>query len=67
MKDEQAFPVPIGSEGVFAIGLTKREYFAAAAMQGLCSWDNNLTARNAVQMADELIAELAKENPDAKR
>jgi hypothetical protein len=55
--------------------LTKREYFAAMAMQGLCSnstiWQRVLTrvksneellfARSAVQYADALIAELNKE------
>ena len=58
-------------------GLTKREYFAAKAMQGLSSIqvgpeflkeirDTNLTlegviAENAVRYADALLAELSKE------
>lgn len=49
-------------------GLTKRELFAAMAMQGLCSvghgWIGNAdmpeVARRAVLMADNLLAELAK-------
>ena len=50
-------------------GLTKREYFAAMAMQGLlsgeyrCATEEQATivARHAVQHADALLAELAKE------
>lgn len=44
-------------------GLTKREYFAAMALQGLCSqaiFVGSHTSR-AVEMADALIAELSKE------
>ena len=46
-------------------GLTKREYFAALALQGLLSKERNLghseaQAREAVTMADELIHELNK-------
>jgi hypothetical protein len=46
-------------------GLTKREYFAAMAMQALISDPNISTtyshyAENAVQAADALIAELNK-------
>ena len=48
-------------------GLTKREYFAAMAMQGLLASDTQLIAPDvtiesiSVQMADALIAELNKE------
>lgn len=51
-------------------GLTKREYFAALAMQGVCageiecnskiSGNPEYTAQFAVQCADALIAELNK-------
>ena len=46
-------------------GLTKREYFAGLAMQGILSADdcNNVTveiARGAVMMADALLAELER-------
>lgn len=50
--------------------LTKREYFAAMAMQGLASWEHNkgrmLCDRTdipweAVQLADALIKQLNKE------
>lgn len=46
-------------------GLTKREYFAAMAMQGLCSTVDDSTtskaiASDSVLMADALIAELSK-------
>ena len=57
--DEQGF-----SE--HATGLTKREYFAGLAMQGLitlkgsdCS-DTDITAVQCVRMADALLAELSK-------
>lgn len=48
-------------------GLTKREYFAAMAMQGIVSFGDNVTsydedvmAKAAVRIADELLAELEK-------
>jgi hypothetical protein len=42
-------------------GLTKREYFAAMAMQGLISNPNtSFETRDAVIIADALIAELNK-------
>ena len=50
-------------------GLTKRELFAAMAMQGLCADTGTagmkldaLTAQS-VELADSLLAELAKEQP----
>jgi hypothetical protein len=55
----------------FREGLTKREYFAAMALQGLCarSADQNIVIngitlpydRAAITIADSLIAELSKE------
>jgi hypothetical protein len=43
-------------------GLTKREYFAAMAIQGTMtsSYTVNMTAEIAVKMADALLAELEK-------
>lgn len=46
-------------------GLTKREQFAMAAMQGLCANNNEYTsfehlANSAVQHADALLAELER-------
>lgn len=45
-------------------GLTKREYFAAAALQGLLAHHNNrayeAVVRDAVVYADDLLQELAK-------
>lgn len=46
------------------MGLTKREYFAAAALTGLCAnaggfgIDSDLATLRAVEMADELIRKL---------
>lgn len=73
MKDDPAFPIedkfvlqgihPIKVEG--GRGLTKREYFAALAMQGTMyetmtdQYIRN-AANNAVRIADALIAELEK-------
>jgi len=54
-------------------GLTKREYFAATALQGLLSQppidsntfnDPELTARDAVECADALIKELNKKHTE---
>jgi hypothetical protein len=42
-------------------GLTKREMFAAMAMQGLLSGGVYSVTERAVYYADELLAELAKE------
>lgn len=48
-------------------GLTKRELFAAMAMQGTLSNDAErfdvCIARDSVRMADFLLAELAKDQP----
>ena len=50
-----------------ALGLTKREHFADSAMQGLCANSGyiseewvELIAREAVRVADALLAELSK-------
>lgn len=72
---DQAFPcyVVIEADGHFAgvargpRGLTKRELFAAMALQGRCTYTDGLRlesagemAASAVRLADALIAELAK-------
>lgn len=66
-KDKQAFAAIAtdGNEIYRQSGLTKREYFAAMAMQGFCSIPNTgLTAegfaKKAIQIADALLAELEK-------
>lgn len=49
-------------------GLTKREYLAAMALQGLLANDSGLItskARDAVKAADALIEELNKTKQDA--
>lgn len=59
------FAFPLSTAGAY--GLTKRELIAAMAMQGICShpdtWGQQLNgiAASACQMADALLAELAKE------
>ena len=64
IANTSAFPSAVGDGG-----LTKREYFAAAAMQGLCansvpgshdSFPGKSLPGIAVLYADELIVELAK-------
>jgi hypothetical protein len=73
--NDMAFPVLDLSQtpnGTHQLGLTKREFFAAMAMQGLLSspvevFDKTFTAASAklaglaVAHADSLLAELAKE------
>lgn len=67
-----AYPVPSNAK---SDGLTKREMFAMAAMQGLCSdvkamFDGavvgesiaDFIARQSVAAADALLAELEKQN-----
>ena len=70
--NEPAFPgeetvtmggIPSGHE--YHYGLTKREYFSAKALQGLLANPNNdgkrsEYAKDAVNQADALLAELAK-------
>lgn len=68
MKNEAAFPSPATELRAAQYGLTKREHFAAMAMQGLCSysgedaskWSCDQIARKSRQMADALIAELGR-------
>lgn len=63
-----AFPPNAGWEHAEAKGLTKREYFAAMAMQGFAAnshesmfrSNNYDLAKFSVQLADALIAELEK-------
>lgn len=63
--NDMAYPLDAG-EGILAGGLTKREYFAAMAMQGMQADNPGLgctpeyIAKYAVRMADALIAELNK-------
>jgi hypothetical protein len=55
-----------GFEGKTSLreGLTKREYFAAMALQGICSntsaWIGQPLAVSAVKMAEDLLEELDK-------
>jgi hypothetical protein len=62
-----AFPRMFGNDAP-QDGLTKREYFAAVAMQGLLAYPNNgesdteTLAKCAVVFADQLIIELNKTN-----
>jgi hypothetical protein len=61
-----AFPRMFGNDAP-QDGLTKREYFAALAMQGLLACPNNVNmaqdiAKGAVIVADQLIIELNKTN-----
>jgi hypothetical protein len=68
---DMAFPVPMteSPNNSAQFGLTKREYFAALAMQGhlACSErtlggfnDMETLSRECVDVADALLAELAK-------
>ena len=74
MKDKPVFPVRRndGLTSTLYKGLTKREYFAAKAMQGLISMERTMdiivtgnsfdsTAEVAVGMADALIKELGND------
>ena len=69
---DKAFPCfsSYGQVNVAAGGLTKREYFAALAMQGLMAadadkvnrWSPRMIAQVAVDNAEALIAELNMED-----
>jgi len=58
-----AFPDVMGNNS----GLTKREWLAGLAMQGLIVHGTFMheTAEKAVKYADALLKELGKEGPDA--
>lgn len=67
--DMPAMPIELYGHGQYApvayTGLTKREMFAMAAMQGICSnpydrYTYEQLAGHAVKHADALIAELEK-------
>ena len=71
MKNDPAYPLvyqPITPDGTpigptyLTYGLTKREYFAGLAMQGLCAKQEHFyfkeAAREAVAYADALLKEL---------
>jgi hypothetical protein len=69
MKLTRAFPfndIDINGHKTYSLGLTKREYFAALAMQGLLANDyhevdlEDLVSR-AIEYSDELIKQLANE------
>ncbi len=72
LGNESAYPVVDLAGDPWCRGLTKRELFAAMAMQGFVS-NSGLTiqrgdteiyptiAHDSVQLADDLLAELAKE------
>ena len=57
-------PEQLADYSTAELGLTKREVFAMAAMQGqlAAGWDETMDgyAKDAVRMADALLAELAK-------
>jgi hypothetical protein len=71
---QNVYPITIEDNGNYSIthlGLTKREYFAGLAMQGLMtsqdqngSWRHDIKtcAEISVQMADAILAELEKNN-----
>jgi hypothetical protein len=62
-QDEPAYP-PFHDPNTHCFGLTKRELFAAMAMQGLMCYLQEIEvkalAHNAVMSADALISELNK-------
>lgn len=65
MKNDSTFPIFNDMGWAYQYGLTKREYFAAIAMQGLLACPTlDATSRNfsiaAVKAADALILELEK-------
>ncbi len=66
-KELPAFANPGSDQGPGSSGLTKREYFAAMAMQGLCAnsipgsqhMTKNLV-QEAIEYADELLKQLER-------
>ena len=69
-SEQPAFPASQSNFNKDEAGLTKREYFAAMAMQGLLSGRNiegynrpSEFAELSVQFADELIKQLKTQTP----
>lgn len=69
MKNNGDKPIHPTGQSQSGTGLTKREYFAALAMQGMLSsnsqtspmnHDKGMTVVHAVQMAEALLKELEK-------
>lgn len=68
MKNEPAFPISIGSQNTYGytgLGLTKLEYFAAMAMQGIRSnnslnGNDNELAQAAFDIAEAMLKESEK-------
>lgn len=62
--DDYAYPPQKNGEFIIIGGLSKREYFAACALQGLCSSgfpiDKDMVSNDAIYIADKLIEELNK-------
>lgn len=66
-SEKPAYPVQIDNEvDVHNYGLTKREYFAAMAMQGLITMfngsemENKELVKRSISAADALLTELSK-------
>jgi hypothetical protein len=61
MKDIPAFPAPAGVAHITEQGMTLRDYFAAAALQGICAsgptheWTNSRLAAEAYDLADAML------------
>jgi hypothetical protein len=68
LENQCVYPIVISETNVPQWGLTKREHFAAMAMQGLLANYSNrgmnidTIAKQAVNAADELINALNKKN-----
>jgi hypothetical protein len=71
-KNESAFPI-IAEDYIIDGGLTKREYFAAMALQGIIANKDGLDIKieriveSAVDTADALIEELSKTKTNEKK
>ena len=69
-SEQNAFPIVLqhglSADSHVEVGLTKREYFAAMAMQGILANENTglspneVVAKESVKLADLLLAELDK-------
>lgn len=66
-EDKDYFDPSSTQPNTFYTGLTKREYFAAKALQGILTDENvhlQSAANMAVEAADALLTELEKTNSD---
>lgn len=65
-QKKPAFPIDANAKGIF-LGLTKREFFAINAMEGILAsrqlFEDELVVDKSIRLADKLLKQLENEQP----